>query len=309
MKNRTQKMLILLSAFSILLAGSNAIAGKPNPATKTAAKAGPRQYIFSLSSNQKASESLGLTGVSAYVNFPNGSQKRGIYVTQTRAKSLSLNMGLRPGTVLISIDGSPVETPNNLDNIMASKGQAFNYSYVKLVGGLPQIFEKRSVSYERGLAASSSQPAGYGLQHEDTTPLSQLESQMASLVNSDRSKEGKPTISENSRMANLARSYAEYLLSHGEFAHVDKLGRDPMDRLHAAGITGGNCENLAYQSRGLKKDSQCVIDAEKAFMSEPPNQHNHRWNILWSEAKSFGVGMARSKTTLMMVQEFSDGNP
>ncbi len=307
MYNNLQKTIILLSALSLVLAGSNANAGKPKAAT------GPRQYIFSRSTTQSRSEVLGLAGVSAYVNFPDGSQKRGIYVTQASARSSALEMGLRPGTVLVSIDGNITENPSSLDRILGDKS-GFNYSYVKMVGGLPKIYSSRSVVNASGNGAGGggggTQTAnGNGLPVDDKTPLSQLESQMEQLINKDRQSEGKPTISVNSRMESLARNYAEYLLSHGEFAHVDKRGLDPMDRFHAAGMKGGNAENLAFQSRGFKTDSQCVIDAEKAFMREPPNQHNHRWNILWDEAKSFGVGMARNKNTLMMVQEFTDGNP
>ena len=39
---------------------------------------GPKQYIFSRSSNQTSSNILGFTGVPAYVNFPDRTQKCGI---------------------------------------------------------------------------------------------------------------------------------------------------------------------------------------------------------------------------------------
>jgi hypothetical protein len=50
--------------------------------------------------------------------------------------------------------------------------------------------------------------------------------------------------------------------------------------------------------------------AEDAMMSEPPNQQNHRSNILNPNHACCGIGIARGKNgALYSVQEFADVCP
>lgn len=219
-------------------------------------------------------------------------------------------MGLRPGRVLLTIDGRVAQSPSSVDGQLANKSGSMDYTYVRLADGIPELVRNR-VNY--GGPALGMAPPVTGVPNlnnkliEDNTPIAQLESQMFTLINKDRSSNGLPSISDNSRLGDLARRYAKYLMINGSFSH-EADGRDPLQRARASGIGGSIAENLAFESR-TKPDRESVIIAQQKFMNEPPNQHNHRGNILWNEAKSCGVGMVRHGGRIMMVQEFSDGTP
>lgn len=301
--------LLVLSISTISLPCITAIAGKP-------ASGGPKQYIFSRSTRQTACRAIGIKGVPAYVNFPDGSQRRGVYVTATEAGGAWRSAGLRPGNVLLTVDNRVAESCSSLDSMLGSKNGNVEVTFVRLANGLPQTVRASASISGGGGSALGMAPGGTSYSTElstgkldyTETPISQLESHMFNLINKDRQTNGKPSISENSRLSELARNWAQWLVSHGAFSHTAD-GRDPLGRAKAAGIGGGIAENLAFQPRGMSPEKELVSKAQAVFMAEPPNQHNHRYNILWDEAKSVGVGIARVKGQLMMVQEFSDGNP
>ena len=304
-------LVLVVAGASCFVAGMQAYAGKP--AAKSAKAAGPRQCVFSRSNRPTTAGTLGITGVPAYVVFPNGGQQVGVYIMQGSPGGVWASMGLRPGRVLLTIDGRVAQSPSSVDNILSNKSGSIDYTYVRVVDGVPEMVRGRA-NYggpALGMAPAVSSTPDYsnpGKLQDDKTPLSQLESHMGSLINKDRQANGQPSISENGRLAALARDYAEYLLKNRAFSH-EADGRNPLQRARAHGIGGGIAENLAFEPRGQKSDKDGVNHAQAVFMAEPPNQQNHRGNILWNEAKSFGVGMARDKGQLMMVQEFSDGTP
>ena len=310
MQNRvSRKSILLFISFGII---NSALCTMPfEVASKPAAKpAGPKQYIFSRSSRPTTSSALGITGVPAYVNFPNGSQQCGIYVMQCTPGGSWASMGLKPGRVLLTVDGRGAQSPSSLDSMLSNKSGTMDYTYVRLSDGLPELIRNR-VNYGGPAMGTASgiktPPVGSGMIVEDNTPISQLESQMVGLINKDRSSNGQHTLSDNARLSELARTYATFLVTHGAFNH-EADGRDPMGRAKAHGIGGGIAENLAFEAR-TRPDKDSLVIAQGKFMAEPPNVHNHRWNILWSDAKSVGVGIVRGGGRIMMVQEFSDGTP
>lgn len=301
---------LVLASANTVLCEEETIAAKP-----AAKSAGPKQYIYSRSNRPTSSSALGITGVPAYVNFPNGSQQCGVYIMQCSPGGAWSNMGLRPGRVLLTIDGRTAQSPGSVDSALAGKSGSIDYTYARISDGVPELIKSRvnyggasSVGLGMALPPPGKAPTKYGNELvEDNTPIGQLESQMVGLINKDRGSNGLPSISDNSRLSDLARNYAQYLITHGGFSH-EADGRDPLQRAKASGISGGIAENLAFESR-IKPDKDSVIAAQRKFMNEPPNQKNHRGNILWTEARSVGVGIVRNKSTLMMVQEFSDGTP
>lgn len=308
LKGKSKVVILAVASAGVFLAGMQALEGKP-----PAKSAAPRQCVYSRSNRPTTSAALGITGVPAYVVFPNGGQQCGVYITQASPGGMWSTMGLRPGRVLLTIDGRVAQSPSTVDSILSSRSGSIDYTYAKIMGGVPELVRSRT-NYggpALGMAPPVSGTPDFsnpGKLQEDNTPLGTLESQMGSLINKDRSANGLPSISENGRLAALARDYAEFLLKHRAFSH-EADGRDPLQRARAHGIGGGIAENLAFEPRGQKPDKEGVSHAQAVFMAEPPNQKNHRGNILWNEAKSFGVGMARDKGQLMMVQEFSDGTP
>lgn len=313
MSKRTLKTTaIAVSVLACSLAGLQSLQGKP--AAKAPARSGPRQCVFSRSNRPTTSSALGITGVPAYVVFPNGGQQCGIYVMQLVPGGTGAAMGLRPGKVLLTIDGRTAQSPSSIDGILSNKSGSVDVTYAVVSEGVPSIIRKRvnyggpALGMAPAVGAPTTDASGLGNQLvNDKTPLGELESQMVSLINKDRAANREPAIASNARLTELARSYANFLLTRRAFSH-EADGRDPGQRAKAAGIGGGIAENLAFEAR-VKPDKDSVIAAQQKFMNEPPNQHNHRFNILWSDAKSVGVGMARDKGQLMMVQEFSDGTP
>lgn len=279
---------------------------QPNDSMAKETKTSNKQYIYSRSGHQSSSASLGITAVPAYVVFPNGNY-RGIYVTSAQRSGLGNRMGLLPGTVLLTVNKRIIDSPSSVDNIV-NKGYIFEYSYAKMKSGVPVIIN--------GQCSASEQSSSYGLpqgQKRKALPdasITELEAHMVDLINKDRAQNGGlPAVRQNSALTQLARNYAEYMLKHGNFSHVDPDGRSPQDRAKQAGLTVGVNENLAFQSRGARPDIQLVDTAEAQMMDEPPNQMNHRGNILHPSRQFVGVGIARNERMLMMVQELTDQSP
>lgn len=279
---------------------------------RNAAVAAPQQYIFSRSTKQSASTKLGITGVPAYVVMPQGT-KRGVYVTSAEPNGFWRSIGLRPGSVLVSLDNRVVESPSGIDSVLSSKATSVvAYTYIKMVGGRPQEVSGKSLysgQSSSGGGGYTSGPSSASSYVSDRTSIGELESHMTKLINRDRAANGGlSALSESSKLSQLARSYAEYMLKKGSFGHVDPDGRDPNDRAKQNGITCGVAENLAFQSR-IRLDKESVERAQEHFMNEPPNQQNHRGNILSPQAQYVGVGIAKNDKTVMMVQEFTNVSP
>ncbi|MBY0358782.1 MAG: hypothetical protein K2W82_12330 [Candidatus Obscuribacterales bacterium] len=268
-----------------------------------------KQYIFSRSSQQNVSTALGVSAVSAYVVLPEGS-RNGIYITAVQPGGLWRDMGIKPGNVLLTLNNQAIESCRTADTVINKAGNTgINYAFAKMKGGVPVVV--------RGsCSASGSTPFGSdsaSTKQQKTfpePPITELESHMIDLINRDRARNGNlPPVRADQSLTRLARSYAEYMLRHGSFGHVDPDGRNPQDRAKQAGLTIGVNENLAFQSRGWKGDRDLVDAAEAEMMDEPPNQMNHRGNLLHPARQYVGVGVARSPGMLMMVQEFTDHAP
>jgi uncharacterized protein YkwD len=300
----------ILSLASILLPGTWDLASHAADKAKAKQTAGPKQYIFSRSATQTTSNKLAFTGVPAYVNFPDGSQKCGVYVTQSTRGGAAARMGLLAGTVLITINNQVASSPQTLDGMLGT-ATSYSYSYVKLVGGLPKIMNSTFSPDGSAAAPPAFVPFGYHKPSTDNTPISTLESYMEELVNDDRRKTGGLSgLSRSSKLEDLARSYAEHILQTKRLEHVDEQGRNPHDRAVAVGIVCGIRENLSQQPRLLgKADKEYVANAEQMMMAEAPNQPNHRGNILCTDSGYIGVGVARNQNMLIMVQEIAASSP
>jgi uncharacterized protein YkwD len=116
-------------------------------------------------------------------------------------------------------------------------------------------------------------------------------------------------VEENQKLDNLAQLYANYLLRTGFFGHIDPFGRNPQDRANLYGINAGISENLAWESSNYESPNIMIQRAEQSMMSEPPNQMNHRFNILNPESHYIGIGVAKSGDKVLMVQEFTQQLP
>lgn len=129
------------------------------------------------------------------------------------------------------------------------------------------------------------------------------------LVNKDRDKHHSPPVQYDEGLSKVAQAYAEYLAQSGFFGHIDPFGRNPQDRATLYGVTKPVAENLAWGSSNYQRPEDLLSQAEKDMMAEPPNQMNHRFNIVNPRNRSVGVGVAINGDKVVLVQEFSTVEP
>ncbi len=74
----------------------------------------------------------------------------------------------------------------------------------------------------------------------------------------------------------------------------------------AAGIQSVVHENIS-QSMGVagKTARELTAVCEANMISEPPNQHNHRENLL-GKFTAIGIGVVQSNGLIMLTQEFTE---
>jgi uncharacterized protein YkwD len=162
-------------------------------------------------------------------------------------------------------------------------------------------------------------PAAQQRQHADSyvgkpadseaAEIAQLEKAMWERVNKDRAAHGSPPLRLDPQLSNVARAYAQQMMKEGFFAHVDPNGKDPNQRARAHGITRGVYENISWASRPQFRDIDRLNESQDDMMAEPPNEDNHRSNILKDTHLAVGIGIARNRNRIYMVQEFLDPNP
>lgn len=122
-----------------------------------------------------------------------------------------------------------------------------------------------------------------------------LAKQMLVLVNRDREDPANAAetrgrarpLTWNDKLATVALAHSRDMLRRRYFAHVDRDGRTPTDRINAAGIHWrALAENIAM--------NRTVPDAEKDLMDEPRFQQNHRGNILNPAYTDVGIGIVQA---------------
>jgi len=128
-------------------------------------------------------------------------------------------------------------------------------------------------------------------------------------INDDRGRNGSPPVQLSPELSRVAQAYAEFLMRTNTFAHVDPYGHNPEDRARNMGVMVPVAENLALEESSFEDPSILVRRAEAGMMAEPPNQINHRFNILNPRHHYVGVGVARVGGKIILVQEFSERAP
>lgn len=122
------------------------------------------------------------------------------------------------------------------------------------------------------------------------------EQQLLALVNEERQKQGRRSLTIDQDLTEVARAHARDMWQRQYFSHVNPDGQDPFDRLKAANvqfITAG--ENLAL--------APTVGLAHEGLM----NSEGHRANILEESFGRIGIGVVEGAPFgEMVVQVFSD---
>jgi uncharacterized protein YkwD len=143
---------------------------------------------------------------------------------------------------------------------------------------------------------SSDESVDLGFTYSDPEPKPNYELQMLNLVNRERLKAGLKPLKHDPELVPVARAHSKDMFSRGYFAHNTPEGRDPFDRMKAAGITFMAAgENLAL--------AQTVEIAHTNLMNSP----GHRANILNPSFGRVGIGILDGGFYgLMVSQEFRD---
>ena len=109
------------------------------------------------------------------------------------------------------------------------------------------------------------------------------------LLNAERTSRGLTPLRANGRLRNAALAHSRDMVANHYFAHEDQSGRGPEDRIARAGylphygpwVIG---ENIAWGTDYLSTPREIL----RAWMNSPP----HRHNILYSDFREIGVGIA-----------------
>lgn len=143
---------------------------------------------------------------------------------------------------------------------------------------------------------SSDESVDLGFSYSDPEPKPNYEMQMLNLVNRERVKAGLKPLKHDPELVPVARAHSLDMFRRGYFAHNTPEGKDPFDRMRAAGIrfmAAG--ENLAL--------AQTVEIAHTNLMNSP----GHRANILNPSFGRLGIGILDGGFYgLMVSQEFRD---
>jgi len=315
MKNPTKSVLSLTSIFiiSTMIAFSTSHPGCIAGDT-------PQQQIFALSRVVASSDTLGVSGYSAYITSSQGNN-RGLLLSAVVPGSLAALIGMSPGDVLLNLNSHVVESASAADQILSEiPSGLLKSTFVRPGAGGLQLYNqstsytnvggaRQSVNSANRIPRPSQQSRSEAKQSlEGTVP--QVESYVIELVNADRQKFGLPALQVNSQIGQVARTYAQDMARRGFKAHIDPEGRDPTARGLAGGLHVQLGENLGWAIGGTPQELAKRID--DTMMAEPPNNpNNHRGNILNPLYVAIGCGAAFNQKTgeLNVVEDFSMSNP
>ncbi|MGI6161223.1 MAG: CAP domain-containing protein [Christensenellales bacterium] len=124
--------------------------------------------------------------------------------------------------------------------------------------------------------------------------VSELESQMVDLVNSERAKAGLSALRVNTEVTKVARVKSQDMITHNYFSHTSPSYGSPFDMMKQFGISYRSAgENIAYNSS--------MTSAHNALMNSP----GHRANILNSSFTQIGIGIvSNGRGTIYITQMF-----
>lgn len=122
-----------------------------------------------------------------------------------------------------------------------------------------------------------------------------LESEVISLVNTERARAGVPALTENNELTRVARIKSNDFIENNYFSHNSPTYGTPFEMLRSFGIKyTAAAENIA-KGQGTAQD----------VMNTWMNSQGHRANILNSTYNQIGVGVARDDNgTLYWTQLF-----
>ncbi|MBD2256509.1 CAP domain-containing protein [Pseudanabaena sp. FACHB-2040] len=159
--------------------------------------------------------------------------------------------------------------------------------------GVPQP----SPSPQPGAGASQPSPSQPTVAAAQSEATAQLEAQVAQQINAIRQEQGLSALSNNQRLAQVARNYSRRMAEEGFFAHTSPRGDTLVDRVQSAGITYLAIGENLYTSTNIPQPATAAVDG---WMNSP----GHRENILRSEYRETGIGVWQVGNTYYFTQLF-----
>lgn len=130
----------------------------------------------------------------------------------------------------------------------------------------------------------------------DPTVCAEVESDMLTLVNQERALAGVGEVVADEPLRQVGRAHSLDMFQRGYFSHYTPEGKDPFDRMDAAGIV--------YQEAGENLALAPTLQAAHTGLMNSPG---HRKNILNGHFHKLGIGCYQSsRYGLMISQEFSN---
>ncbi|MCF6476799.1 CAP domain-containing protein, partial [Nonomuraea sp. MG754425] len=123
------------------------------------------------------------------------------------------------------------------------------------------------------------------------------ENEVIRLVNAERAKGGCSAVKHDPQLRAAAYGHSADMAAKNYFSHTSKDGRSFMDRIKAAGFTGGSAwaENIAM---GQRTPAQVM----QSWM----NSSGHKANIMNCRYNLIGVGLAKNSSgTPYWTQDFA----
>lgn len=137
-------------------------------------------------------------------------------------------------------------------------------------------------------------PAGTATPPANVAGEGNMETQMLSLVNAERSRAGLPALSADPQLMKIARLKSQDMVNRNYFSHQSPTYGSPFDMLRTYGVTYRAAgENIAL--------NQTTTAAHTALM----NSSGHRANILGRQYTRVGIGIVRGSRGYYFTQTFT----
>ncbi len=198
-------------------------------------------------------------------------------------------------TVLITLPVSPflkgVINNSKIGSFLVSRSQVIEREIAGAFGGAGND----TVSFLT-VEPKSDQSVSLGFSVSSGAIDASAENSMITMLNHERANRGQSALTVDNKLRQLARDYAESMLSRGYFSHYTPEGLSPFDRMQSRDILFSYAgENLAF--------SPNVDLAMQGLMNSP----GHKANILSADFHRVGIGVIDAGIYgEMFVQEFTD---
>jgi uncharacterized protein YkwD len=129
-----------------------------------------------------------------------------------------------------------------------------------------------------------------------------IEKAVVALTKLERTSRRLPSLDLSGELAEIARGHSRDMLMRGYFDHRTPEGMRPADRIAGKGLRfDATGENLYMAHGGLTDATNLAASIVRGWM----NSRQHRENILASDYRFLGVGVAATSRIALVTQLFA----